>query len=89
MLSQAPDLRSGLQTLMFHLRRARGAVLRLVRHRALAMALGLLLAAPSAWLQFSGRASTWWVEGLCLVVGATGMALIWTGLTGVGPDWQE
>ena len=71
------------------LRRARGGVLRLVRHRALSIALGLLLAVPSAWLQFSGRANTWWVEGLSLVVGATGVALIWTGLTGVGPDWID
>ena len=71
------------------LRRSRGALLRLVRDRPLAMILGLLMIGPSAFVQFSGRVDAWWLEGLSLVVGATGVALFWTGLTGVGPDWQE
>jgi hypothetical protein len=29
------------------------------------------------------------MEGLALVVGATGLAIFWTGLTGASPDWVE
>ena len=71
------------------MRRLRGAILRLVRRRALAMTIGAALVAPAAWVEFSGRADAWWLEGLALVVGATGLALFWTGLVGVAPDWTE
>ena len=71
------------------LRRMRGVLLRLVRRRWLAMAIGLALAVPAAWLEFSGRFGGWWVEGLALVVGATGAAVFWTGLTGAAPDWVD
>src|SRR5262249_3865795 len=70
-------------------RRARGLVLRFVRRRAIAAAVGAALVAPSAWIEFSGRASAWWIEGLALVAGATGLALVWTGLTGTSSDWIE
>ena len=70
-------------------RRVRGALLRLVRRRALSAALGFALAAPAAWVQFSGRFGVWWVEGLSLVAGATGLALIWTAIAGLGPDWID
>ena len=69
--------------------RVRGALLRLVRRRALTAALGLVLAAPAVWVQFSGRFGVWWVEGLSLVAGATGLALLWTSLAGAGPDWID
>ena len=71
------------------LRRSRGALLRLVRHRRLAMLVGLAMMAPAAYIQFSGRFDAWWLDGLSLVVGATGLALFWTGLTGVSPDWVD
>ena len=71
------------------LRRTRGTILRLVRRRPLAMVVGLALALPAAWVEFSGRYSSWWVDGLALVVGATGLAIFWTGLTGASPDWIE
>jgi hypothetical protein len=74
------------------LRRLRGAILRLVRRRRLAIIVGLALALPAAWVEFSGRAviyDAWWVDGLALVVGATGLALFWTGLTGGSPDWVD
>jgi hypothetical protein len=71
------------------LRRVRGIVLRLVRRRGLAVTLGLALAVPAAWIEFFGRGSAWWLEGVTLVVGATGVALLWTGLTGVRPDWID
>ena len=71
------------------LRRARGALLRLVRRRRLAIVVGTTLAAPAAWVEFVGRDVPWWVAGLSLVLGATGVALIWTGLTGMRPDWVD
>jgi hypothetical protein len=69
-------------------RRARGTLLRLVKRRPLAVGLGLLLAAPAVWLQLSG-AGTWWTDGLSVVLGATGVALVWSGLFGARPDWVE
>lgn len=71
------------------LRRARGLLLRFVRRRALAITVGLALAVPAAWIELTGRGGAWWIDGLALVVGATGLALFWTGLTGVSPDWVE
>jgi hypothetical protein len=71
------------------LRRARGILLRLVRRRAAAIIVGLSIVAPAAWVEFSGRFGAWWVEGLSLVAGATGLAIFWTGLTGPHPDWVE
>lgn len=70
-------------------RRVRGAVLRLVRRRPLAIAVGVTLALPAVWLEFSGGSGTWWLDALGLVLGATGAALIWTGLTGPRPDWVD
>jgi hypothetical protein len=71
------------------LRRIRGSVLRLVRRRTPAMLVGAALIAPAAWVEFSGRFGAWWQDGLALVVGATGIAILWTGLTGVAPDWVD
>jgi hypothetical protein len=71
------------------LRRVRGALLRLVRRRWLAVVVGCALATPAAWVEFFGRYDAWWVDGLALVCGATGLALIWTGLTGAAPDWVD
>ena len=71
------------------IKRTRGAILRLVRRRALAMAVGLALAAPAAWVEIVARDVSWWMEGVGLIAGATGLALIWTALTGAAPDWIE
>ena len=71
------------------LRRARGALLRLVRRRLFAIIAGGMLVGPAAWLELSGRYSAWWVDGLSLVLGATGAAVLWTGITGVRPDWVD
>ncbi|MGE3177803.1 MAG: hypothetical protein AB7O32_10050 [Vicinamibacterales bacterium] len=60
-----------------------------MRRRPLSMAIGLALIIPAAWVQFVIEADTWWLQGLSLVVGATGLALFWTGLTGASPDWIE
>lgn len=70
------------------LRRARGTILRIVRRRPLAIAVGAALAGPAAWLEFRGS-GTWWLDGISLLLGATGAALIWTGLTGPQPDWVD
>ena len=71
------------------LRRVRGLLLRFVRRRPLAIAAGLALAVPAGWIELSGRVNAWWIEGLALVVGATGLALAWTGVTGPAPDWID
>jgi hypothetical protein len=70
-------------------RRLRGAILRLVRRRRLAVAVGLALAIPAVWIEWTGRFEVWWVGGLALVSGATGIALVWTGLAGISPDWLD
>jgi hypothetical protein len=64
-------------------------LLRLVRRRALAIVVGLALVAPAAWIEFAGRVDAWWAQGLALVIGATGLAVLWTGLTGTRPDWID
>lgn len=74
---------------MMPLRRARGLLLRFVRRRALAAAVGAALVVPAAWIELSGRADVWWLNGLALIVGATGLAFVWTGLVGTAPDWTE
>jgi hypothetical protein len=74
---------------MGFIRRQRGLLLRLVRRRSSAIAAGAALIAPAAWLTFSGRYDAWYVEGLTLVLGATGVALIWAGVTGPRADWIE
>jgi hypothetical protein len=71
------------------LRRARGALLRFVRRRPFAIAAGTLLVAPAAWLELHGHDAAWWVDGLSLVLGATGAAILWTGLSGARPDWID
>ena len=60
-----------------------------MRRRTAAMAVGLMLAAPSAWVEFSGRYDAWWITGLALICGATGIAVFWTGFTGPSADWVE
>ena len=71
------------------IRRARGAMLRLTRHRALAIAIGLALALPAGWIECFARDVPGWLEGLSLIAGATGIALVWTGATGAKADWIE
>jgi hypothetical protein len=70
------------------MRRARGVVLRLVRRRRFAVSAGAAIAAPAAWVQARG-ADAWWLEGMSLIVLASGLALIWAGITGPRPDWRE
>jgi hypothetical protein len=72
------------------LKRVRGFLLRLVLKRRAAIILGLLLIAPSAWLlaeDFSWESAL--TDGLGLIVGATGAALLLAGIGGRRPDWLE
>jgi hypothetical protein len=71
------------------MRRARGVLLRLVRRRAGAVLVGLVLLLPAAWIQLRGHDGAWWLDGLTMVIGATGAALVWAGLTGRRGDWIE
>src|SRR4051812_49104728 len=50
-------------------RRARGAILRIARHRRMAIAIGVVLTAPALWFEFSGGSSAWWLDGLGLIAG--------------------
>jgi len=50
---------------------------------------GLALAIPAAWVEVSGSWEAWWVSGAALVCAATGVALVWTGLTGPSPDFRD
>ena len=74
---------------MSTMRRARGLLLRLVRRRRTVIVFGLLLITPAAWVHLGNASVPAWFEGVSLVLGATGVALVWTGVTGARPDWVE
>jgi predicted phage tail protein len=63
-------------------------MLRLIRRRVTAVVVGAALVVPAVWVEVRG-ADAWWADGLSLVLGATGVALLWTGLFGLRPDWVE
>ena len=72
------------------LRRGRGLLLRFVRRRLLAAATGLALVVPAAWIEWGGAGeASWWMSGVALVLGATGVALLWTGIAGLPPDYID
>ena len=71
------------------IRRARGLILRFVRQRVPAVVVGSCLVVTAAWIEWGMRVDAWWLEGVALVAGATGVAILWTGLTGAQPDWEE
>jgi hypothetical protein len=72
------------------LKRLRGALLRLVLNRSAAVGLGLALLLPSVWLlanDFAWESAA--SDGLGLILGATGAALLLAGIGGRRPDWEE
>ncbi|HUP39334.1 MAG TPA: hypothetical protein VM115_04380 [Vicinamibacterales bacterium] len=72
------------------LKRARGWLLRLVLKRPVAIALGMVLVAPSAWLLMQDLPwETPATDGFGLICGATGVAFLAGGLGGRRPDWIE
>jgi hypothetical protein len=78
----APAGRSG--------RRLRGWLIRLALNRALSTVLGLVLLGPAAWLLLGDyRWESAITDGLELILGATGAALLIAGIGGRRPDWIE
>jgi hypothetical protein len=72
------------------LKRLRGKLLRFVLRRPAAITLGLIMTVPAAWLLVHDLPwETPVTDGLGLVVGATGVAFLLTGLGGRRPDWIE
>ena len=75
---------------MARLRRARGWLLRAVLKRTTAIGFGTVLSVPALWLWWRDYSwETWYTDGLALVAGATGIALILAGIGGRRPDWVE
>ena len=72
------------------LKRLRGSLLRFLLKRPAAIAVGLLLTAPSALLLLQDFPwETPVTDGVGLVVGATGVAFLLAGIGGRRPDWIE
>src|SRR5438477_5584567 len=71
-------------------KRLRGWFLRLALNRTWSIVLGLILLAPALWLFFGEYAwETPVTDGLQLVFGATGAALLFAGIGGRRPDWID
>ena len=72
------------------LRRARGAILRLAQAPASAAVVGsAFLFGSASLLVFEFSWESWMSDGLGLVLGGTGAALIMIAITGRRPDWIE
>ena len=64
--------------------------MRLVLRRPAAITLGLCLLAPAVYLMaFNLPWETGATEGVALILGATGAALLLAGIGGRRPDWVE
>ena len=72
------------------LKRLRGFVLRLVLKRPAAITIGIVVMTPSLWLLMQDLPwETPATDGLGLVMGATGVAFLLTGIGGRRPDWID
>lgn len=72
------------------IRRLRGLLLRLAFSRPAALTAGLACAGGAGWLAVLDAPWENWVsDGLGLVAGATGAALVLAALGGRRPDWVE
>ena len=72
------------------MKRLRGWLLRLVLKRTVSIILGAALVAPAAWMllgEYGWETPT--TDGLGLILGATGAALLIQGIGGRRPDWEE
>lgn len=71
-------------------RRLRGGLLRLVFNRRAAAVTGCVLMAPAAALLAGNYAwESWITDGVGLVLGATGAALVLAGVGGRRADWID
>ena len=71
-------------------RRTRGALLRFAFSRCHALAAGLVLSGPAGWLTIADYAwESWLSDGLALVLGATGVALMVIAVGERRPDWID
>jgi len=71
-------------------RRLRGLVLRLAYHRKFALVSGVVFLAAAFWLavnDYSWEGSL--SAGFGMIIGATGVALVFIALSGRQPDWEE
>jgi hypothetical protein len=72
------------------IRRLRGFLLRLAFDRLAAFVVGLACAGGAGWLAtIDAPWESWVSDGLGLVAGATGAALLVVALGGRRPDWVE
>jgi hypothetical protein len=79
-----------LSPCMSRARRLRGLLIRLVLNRPVAIGVGAVLAAPGVLLML--RDYEWEsgaTDGLGLLLVATGIAIVWAGITGRRADWVE
>jgi hypothetical protein len=53
------------------------------------MCVGAALVVPAVWIESAATVDAWWLDALALIGGATGAAILWTGLTGARPDWRD
>ena len=71
-------------------KRLRGLVLRVVQNRALAIVVGAVVASPALMLLVNDYSwETGVTDGLVLVALASGVALVWAGISGRKPDWYQ
>jgi hypothetical protein len=71
-------------------RRLRGVLLRIVLSGRPGIAIGIALLAPSMVLWLGDyQWETWYTDGLALILGATGAALIVAAIAGRRPDWID
>jgi len=71
-------------------RRLRGVLLRAALRRGSAIVAGLVLLAPAVALTVGEFVwESWLTDGVTLVAGGTGAALLLTGLAGRRPDWID
>ena len=65
-------------------------MLRLAFRRPVALAVGAVLLAPALALVLDDYSwESWITDGLALVLGGTGAALVLTGIGGRRPDWID